>query len=146
MGATGGVLRDGSTSDNDTGHHDDETPTREAFIARYPELMDISQKDQTIQYEAYLLYLNGMTVKELKEYYHVNDDGQQDADDRGEISVVRWEYLNRCVASAPGTMTIDGANRLVQCEFAGTEINKTCCRRSPNNRVGSKTFIFEDCT
>ena len=50
--------------------------------------MDISQKDQTIQYEAYLLYLNGMTVKELKEYYHVNDDGQQDADDRGEISVL----------------------------------------------------------
>ena len=39
-GATGGVLlRDGSTS----------TPTQEAFIARYSELMDISPADQTIQ-------------------------------------------------------------------------------------------------
>jgi len=76
LGATGGVLRDGSTSDNDTGHHDDETPTQEAFIARYSELMDISPADQTIQYE------NGMTVTELDAYYHINDNGQQDGGGR----------------------------------------------------------------
>merc|ERR1711865_1280385 len=55
-GATGGVLIwDGLTS----------TPTQEAFIAQDSELMDLSPADQTIQYEAYMLYLNGMTVDEL---------------------------------------------------------------------------------
>merc|ERR1711865_237374 len=52
LGATGGGLRDGSTS----------TPTQEAFMAQYSELIDISPADQTIQYEAYLLYLKGRRV------------------------------------------------------------------------------------
>ena len=70
--------------DNDTDghHHDDEPLTREAFIAQYPELMDISPEHQTVQYEAYLLYLNGMTVKELDAYYDINDDGQQEGGGR----------------------------------------------------------------
>ena len=54
-GAAGGVLRKGSTT----------TITLAAFMERYPELLDLSPADQTVQYQAYLLYSNGMTVDEL---------------------------------------------------------------------------------
>ena len=54
------------------------TPTQEAFIAQDSELLDLSPADQTVQYQAYLLYSNGMTVDELDAYYHTHDDGQQE--------------------------------------------------------------------
>ena len=50
--------------------------------------MDISPADQTVQYEAYLLYLNGMTVTELDLYYHINDNGQQEGGGAGATSAL----------------------------------------------------------
>jgi len=136
-GATGGVLlRDGSTS----------TPTQEAFIARYSELMDISPADQTIQYEAYLLYLNGMTVDELDAYYHTHDDGQQEGGGSGATSSFSCckdkrdssgcqTWGNRCVA-----------DQKYECEFAGYGFSRDCCRTFPDNRVGSKFWVWGPCT
>jgi len=46
------------------------TPTLQTFIAQYPELIDSSPKEQDFQYQAYLLYLSGMTLEELDVYYN----------------------------------------------------------------------------
>merc|ERR1711957_762951 len=55
------------------------TPTLKTLIAQYPELNDSSPKEQDFQYQAYLLYLTGMTLEELDAYFNINDDvGQQD--------------------------------------------------------------------
>merc|ERR1711865_545684 len=67
-GAAGGVLRKGSTT----------TITLAAFMARFPELLDRSPADQTVQYRAYVSYANGMSVDDLDASYHTRDDGQQE--------------------------------------------------------------------
>merc|ERR1712028_129212 len=134
-GATGGVLlRDGSTS----------TPTQEAFMARYSELMDISPADQTIQYKAYLLYLNGMTVDELDAYYHTHDDGQQEGGGRFSCCKDKRDSSGCRTKSPPS----EGENsecldkttphQKYECEFAGwgyeiTGNRRNCCRTFPNN-------------
>ena len=143
-GATGGVLllRDGSTS----------TPTQEAFIARYSELMDISPADQTIQYEAYLLYSNGMTVDELDAYYHTHDNGQQEGG--GRFSCCKDDHDSSgclCKYTPPNThhrICLDRTtpDQKYECEFAGLGAYERCCRTFPDNRVGSKFWVWEPCT
>ena len=139
-GATGGVLllRDGSTS----------TPTQEAFIAQYSELIDISPADQTIQYEAYLLYLNGMTVDELDAYYHIHDDGQQDGG--GRFSCCKDNRMSSgCRLERRGSYCLDRTtpDQKYECEFAGGGIFQgVCCRTFPDNRVGTKFWVWEPCT
>jgi len=171
LGATSGVLREGSTStgtnvlDNDNGNHDDETPTQEAFIARYPELMDSSLDDQAVQYQAYLLYSNGMTMDELDAYYHIHDDGQQEGGGGGAGATSAFSCckdkhmssgcrINKSQKSCPdyncwnsrkcyGRTTPD---QKYECKFAGQLKYKHCCRTFPDNRVGSKFWVFSACT
>ena len=152
-GATGGVLllRDGSTS----------TPTQEAFIAQYSELMDISPADQTIQYEAYLLYLNGMTVDELDAYYHINDDGQQEGGGAGATNVFRCckdeHDSSGCQRVGPNKKrkclhVIPDQTPAYECEYIGSKLGiiwakerLTCCLTSPDSRVGSRFWAFSTC-
>jgi len=122
--------------------------TQEAFTARYPELLDLSPADQTVQYQAYLLYSNGMTVDELDAYYHTHDNGQQEggglAGATKRFSCCRVKYdMAGCwctFALPPNDPNYD------ECERAGWGANSYCCQTSPFNFVGSKNWIWETCT
>jgi len=144
-GATGGVLIwDGLTS----------TPTQEAFIAQDSELMDLSPADQTIQYEAYMLYLNGMTVDELDAYYHINDNGQQDGGGAGARFLFRCCKDERvdssgCVRDGRKKCWHSIPDQKHECQFVASRHRgkaRACCRISPDNRVGTKFFWFSACT
>ena len=52
------------------------TPTLQTVIAQYLELIDYSPEEQNFQYQAYLLYLNGITLEELNAYYNINGSQQ----------------------------------------------------------------------
>ena len=126
--------------------------------------MDISPEDQAVQYEAYLFYLNGMTVKELDAYYHINDNGQQEGGGRaGATSAL----IND--GQQGGFWCCKDKNLSTGCQGVGPEYpplgvcwRKTpeaecvvstrwgtdhiCCRSSPNSRVGTKFWVFSECT
>merc|ERR1712238_356487 len=144
-GAAGGVLRKGSTT----------TITLAAFMARYPELLDLSPADQTVQYQAYLLYSNGMTVDELDAYYHTHDDGHQEGGGAGATNVFNCckdEYdssgCRRRIPKEGGITCLDRTtpDQKYECMLAGRGVYRTCCRTFPDNRVGSKFWVFSDCT
>ena len=140
-GATGGVLlRDGSTS----------TPTQEAFTAQYPELLDLSPADQTVQYQAYLLYSNGMTVDDLDASYHTHDDGQQEGGGAGATSYFRCckdkNTSSGCLHQYGFPYEYCIPDQKHECQFVGEGTNRACCRSSPDNRVGSKFWVFSACT
>jgi len=143
-GAAGGVLRKGSTT----------TITLAAFKKRYPELLDLSPADQTVQYQAYLLYSNGMTVDELDAYYHTHDDGQQEGGGAGATNLFNCckderdsSGCRRSVPESGGISCWDRHNKQYnECVVAGRGIYRKCCRTFPDNRVGSKLWVWSDCT
>jgi len=145
-GATGGVLRKESTT----------TITLAAFTKRYPELLDISPEDQAVQYQAYLLYSNGMTVDELDAYYHTHNNGQQEGCGAGATNVFRCCKDKRgssgCRTKFPfaeigSRKCLDRTtpDQKYECGFAGWRKWQNCCRTFPDNRVGSKFWAFSDC-
>jgi len=127
--------------------------TQEAFTARYPELLDLSPADQTVQYQAYLLYSNGMTVDELDAYYNTHDNGQQEGGGgAGATSAFSCCKDNRtssgCRTERRGSYCLDRTtpDQKYECEFAGSGIFRgVCCRTFPDNRVGSKFWVWEPC-
>merc|ERR1712028_219680 len=148
-GAAGGVLRKGSTT----------TITLAAFMARYPELLDRSPADQTVQYRAYVSYANGMSVDDLDASYHTRDDGQQEGGGGGAGAMNAFSCCkdNNVGSDSLGCATtyIERArfcsdrttpDQTYECEFAGSGINSICCRTFPDNRVGTKFWIWEPCT
>jgi len=153
-GAAGGVLRKGSTT----------TITLAAFMARYPELLDRSPADQTVQYRAYVSYANGMSVDDLDASYHTRDDGQQEGGGGGGAGAMdafscckdnRMSSGCRFTSGYSsrtcwGYRVLDGSppcpDQKYECEFAGSGINSLCCRTFPDNRVGSKFWVWEPCT
>jgi len=131
------------------------TPTLKTLIAEYPELNDSSPEEQDFQYQAYLLYLTGMTLEELDAYFNINNDvGQQDG---GGADAPRKKFFPCCkdlgtslgCVSTPGPPTGNPLDTcrgppitLLGCVRAGS----TCCRIFPDSRVGSKFWFWESCT
>jgi len=146
-GAAGGVVRKGSTT----------TITLAAFMKQYPELLDRSPEDQTVQYQAYLLYANGMSVDDLDASYHTRDDGQQEGGGGGAGAMNSFSCCkdnqdsSGCmrVKNILASRTCSGRttpDQKYECEFAGSLANTRCCRTFPDNRVGSKFWVWEPCT
>jgi len=143
-GAAGGVLRKGSTT----------TITLAAFMARYPELLDRSPADQTVQYRAYVSYANGMSVDDLDASYHTRDDGQQEGGGGGAGAMNAFscckdnDTSSGCKLTRRGEYCSDRTtpDQKYECEFAGSGINVLCCRTFPDNRVGTKFWVWEPCT
>ena len=132
----GAVLMQDGSYDYSSGSF---APTRKAFMAQYPELLDRSSEEQDFQYQAYLLSLNGMLSEEL--------DGDPFGlfsccldEDTSASTGCSYEESKKggffvCNPSAPDT----------ECEFAGWGKYEVCCRSFPNNVVGSKTFVWAAC-
>jgi len=133
------------------------TPTLQTFIAKYPELRNDSPKEQDFQYQAYLLYLTGMTEEELNAYYNININGsQQDGGGGGETRTIRFCCKDSgtsagCYVSGrggPGNYYTDprscNARANNECKFVGFRIR--CCRSSPDSRLGQRRpWVFGRC-
>merc|ERR1712238_286650 len=131
------------------------TPTLQTFIAQYPELMDDSPTEQDFQYQAYLLYLTGMTVEELNVYYNINGS-QQDGGGGGET---RFLSRNCCKDSEPSTGCYEQVIEtddftdlpIVTCHAHATNecrrigFRGRCCRSSPDSRVGRRNLVWGAC-
>merc|ERR1719148_195145 len=127
------------------------TPTLQTVIAQYPELNDYSPEDQEFQYQAYLLYLNGMTSEELDTYYNIN----------GRTSLFRFSCcLDRSTSAGcivryriPQQNIIrscDAINDRNGCRWAGVNTNGVCCRHDPMfsggvRRTGRRWGFWEPC-
>jgi len=152
-GVAGGVVRKGSTT----------TITLAAFMKQYPELKNLSHEQRAFQYKYYLLHMNGMSVDDLDAYYHTHDDGQQEGGGGGAGATNAFSCCkdkrdsSGCWTKSPPS---EGENsecldkttphQKYECEFAGwgyeiTGNRRNCCRTFPNNRVGSKLWVWEPC-
>ena len=147
----GAVLMQDGSYDYSSGSF---APTRKAFMAQYPELLDRSSEEQDFQYQAYLLSLNGMLSEEL--------DGDTansfavfscclDAKTSMGCRYKEVKYIQGCYEGARcGTcLPADHSAHDTECKFAGGAVykkNEVCCRSSPYNRVGSRNFVFQGCT
>ena len=144
----GAVLMQDGSYDYSSGSF---APTRKAFMAQYPELLDRSSEEQDFQYQAYLLSLNGMLSEEL------------DGDTANSFAVFsccldaktsmgcRYKYYpDHSSMRGSGTcLPADHSAHDTECKFAGGAVykkNEVCCRSSPYNRVGSRNFVFQGCT
>jgi len=132
------------------------TPTLKTLIAQYPELNDSSPEEQDFQYQAYLLYLTGMTLEELDAYFNINDVvGQQDgggadadADAEADADAPR-SFFPCCKDFGPskGCVATDDGLYLPSCRGTHhTLCDRNCCRTFPDSRVGSKLWFWESCT
>jgi len=129
------------------------TPTLKTLIAQYPELNESSPEEQDFQYQAYLLYLTGMTLKELDAYFNINDDvGQQDGGGGGGGADAPRSSFRCCKDFGPSSgciATVEHGLYLPSCR--GThhtlcDLIGSCCRTFPDSRVGSKFWFWESCT
>jgi len=131
------------------------TPTLQTFIAQYPELIDSSPKEQDFQYQAYLLYLSGMTLEELDVYYNNRGETRffgrccmdgQPVDGRFPGSPGCYEQLietrRKSGVIVPGNLKCRAHVGNV-CSRHG--INSICCRTSPHSRVGRRRFVIGPC-
>ena len=149
----GAVLMQDGSYDYSSGSF---APTRKAFMAQYPELLDRSSEEQDFQYQAYLLSLNGMLSEEL-DGDKANSFGLFSCCLDEKTSTVchykEGKYIQdqgcyegaRCGTCLPA----DHSAHDTECKFAGGAVwnyNEVCCRSSPYNRVGSRNFVFQGCT
>ena len=120
--------------------------TLKAVMARYPELKSLSSEQRALQYKAYVLHMNGATPEELDKLKPVSfgwfsccKDGND-----SESTGCQWEQEDYFYAIDPPCVPTPNTPN-DECEIAGWGTNESCCRSSPDSRVGSKDWFWDDC-
>ena len=118
--------------------------TLKAVMAQYPELKSLSSEQRALQYKAYVLHMNGATSEELDKLKPVSfgwfgccKDGNDSTSAGCQWDKDDYDYGYHCSPSP------NAANS--KCEIAGWFTNESCCRSSPDSRVGEKDWFWEDC-
>ena len=129
--------------------------TLKAVMARYPELKALSSEQRAVQYQAYVLHMNGATSDELDKLKPVSSytwgDCCKDGDTSTGCEKVRDDDGIRGFSCYGQNIVISSATIPKQCEFAARDLfgigtNVVCCRSAPDSRVGSKDWFWEFCT
>ena len=115
--------------------------TLKAVMAQYPELKALSSEQRAFQYKYYLQHMNGATSEDLDQYKPVSFGWFSCCKD-GNDSIspgCQWGMEDDwdCFTN-PYTPNNE-------CEIAGWGTNESCCRSSPDSRVGSKDWFWDDC-
>ena len=117
--------------------------TLKAVMAQYPELQDLSHEQRAVQYQAYLLHVNGATSEELDAYKPVNFHWFTCCKDGSHSTGCQWDVPIDPTIALVCDPTPNTPN---SCEIAGDGWNVACCRSSPDSRVGSKDWFWNKCT
>ena len=89
--------------------------------------------------------MNGMTSDELDKYKPINFGWFSCCKDRFTSIGCEWIYDDDVYGNGNYCAAKKSQTKTYQCELAGFT-NQFCCRRAPNNRVGSKNWFWERCT
>ena len=151
------VMGDGSSSSSSSSRRTarkkvtkkNTTMTLKAVMARYPELKDLSSEQRAVQYQAYVLHMNGSTSEELDKLKPVSfgwttvdccldNDTSTGCEEVPDVDGIRgFSCYGHNIIIASGIIPN-------QCEFLASD--SICCRSAPDSRVGSADWFWELCT
>merc|ERR1719506_1005680 len=117
------------------------TMTLKAVMARYPELKDLSSEQRAVQYQAYVLHMNGSTSEELDKRKPVSfgwttvdcckdDDTNTGCEEIYDVDGIDPDGIR--VSCYGQNIVISSATIPNQCEFAASD--SICCRSAPDSR------------